>query len=79
MPSKNLVQNLGMGPLSTHTKYETQQNPYPATMEELAFPLTKNCKTRDFAFERNYYNNTKTSTIRGLKTFLKNILKYLTF
>ena len=76
MPSKNLVQNLGMGPLSTHTKYETQQNPYPTSMEELTFPLTNNCKTRDFGFERNYYKNTKPSNIRKLKSFLKKILKY---
>ena len=74
MPCQNLVQNLGMGPLSTHTKYDTQQPPCPATMEELSFPLTKKCRTRDLDFERKYFKNTKLSLIRKIKGFLKNLL-----
>ena len=79
MPSKNLVQNLGMGPLSTHTKYDTQQNPYPASIEELSFPLTNKSRTRDLDFERKYFKNTKLSLIRKIKGFLKNIYEYLFF
>ena len=77
MPSRNLVQNLGMGPLSTHTKYDTQQPPYPASIEELSFPLTNKSRTRDLDFERKYFKNTKLSLIRKIKGFLKNIYEYL--
>ena len=73
MPVQNLVQNLGIGPNSTHTKYPIQQKPYPARMEELTFPLTNNSNTRDLEFERNYYNNTKLSILRKIKDFLKNV------
>ena len=79
IPTQNLVQNLGMGPDSTHTKHLTQQSPYPASIEKLTFPLTNKCRTRDLGFERNYYKNTKPSTIRKLKTYLMNILKYRSF
>ena len=74
MPSKNLVQNLGMGPLSTNTKHNTQQPPYPASIEELSFPLTNKCRTRDLDFERKYFKNTNLSFIRKIKGFLKNLL-----
>ena len=74
IPSKNLVQNIGMGPLSTHTKYDTQQPPHPACMEELSFPLTNKCRIRDLNFERKYYKNTSLSIIRRIKAFLKNLL-----
>ena len=35
--TQNLVQNLGMGPNSTHTKFEAQQLPYPESIEERHF------------------------------------------
>ena len=71
--TQNLVQNLGMGPDSTHTKFEAQQLPYPASIKELSFPLTNKCRTRDYHFERNYYNNTRLSILRKIKAFLKNV------
>ena len=74
IPSKNLVQNLGMGPLSTNTKYDTQQPPYPACIEELSFPLLNKCRTRDFDFEKEYYKNTNLSIIRKIKGFLKGLI-----
>ena len=73
LPSKNLVQNLGMGPQGTHTKFEKHQGPYPASLEELSFPFTNKSNTRDLEFERNYYNNTKLSIFRKIKDFLKNV------
>ena len=74
IPSQNLVQNLGMGPLSTHTKFETQQHPYPASIEELLFPLTCKSRSRDFDFEKKYFKNTEINFFRKLKTIFKYIL-----
>ena len=69
MPHINLVQNLGMGTINA-----TQQSPFPTSIQELAFPLTNKCKTRDLDFERKYYENTNLSIFRKIKVFLKNIL-----
>ena len=74
IPSQNLVQNLGMGPLSTHTKFETQQLPYPASIEELSFPLMNKCRRRDLNFERNYHKQSSYSIMEKIKVFLKNLL-----
>ena len=74
MPSKNLIQNIGIGPLGTHTRFATQQSPYPSKMEELSFPLICKTRTRDFNFERKYYKNTNFSIIRKIKAFLKGLI-----
>ena len=71
MPNKNLVQNIGIGPLGTHTRFATQQSSYPSKMEELSFPLICKTRTRDFDFEKKYYKNTNLSIIRKIKAFLK--------
>lgn len=73
LPSKNLVQNLGMGPQGTHTKFEKQQSPYPASLQELKFPLVHPIKKRDLEFENNYYKYTNINFSRKIKDFLKNI------
>lgn len=74
LPSKNLVQNLGMGPQGTHTKFEKQQGPYPASLQELKFPLVQPIKKRDFGFENDYYKNTRIHFLNKIKTFIKKIL-----
>lgn len=71
MPHKNLVQNLGFGPTSTHTKYAKQQNPYPTSIEELTFPITNIPKLRDLDFEKKYYKNLNISILRKIKSFLE--------
>ena len=71
--TQNLVQNLGMGPNSTHTKFEAQQLPYPANIEELSFPLICKSRTRDFDFEKKYYKNTKISIWEKMKQFFRKL------
>jgi hypothetical protein len=74
LPSKNLVQNLGMGPQGTHTKFEKQQGPYPASLQELKFPLVHPIKKRDFEFENAYYKNNQIHFSSKMKILLKKIL-----
>lgn len=73
--TQNLVQNLGMGPDSTHTKFEAQQLPYPASIKELSFPLINKCRTRDLGFERNYYKYSSPSIMEKIKDFFKKLLR----
>jgi hypothetical protein len=74
VPCKNLVQNIGMGPQGTHTKFEKQQNPYPASLDELKFPLVHPIKKRNLEFENSYYKNTQLDFLNRIKTFIKKIL-----
>ena len=74
LPSKNLVQNLGIGPQGTNTKFEKQQTPYPSRLDELKFPLVHPIKNRDFEFENKYYKNKRIHFLNKIKTFIKKIL-----
>jgi hypothetical protein len=73
--TQNLVQNLGMGPNSTNTKFEAQQLPYPASIEDLSFPLSCASRRRDFDFEKQYYKNTELKLFSKWKAFFKSMVK----
>ena len=75
IPNKNLVQNLGMGPQGTHTKFKKQQEPYPASLQELKFPLLNPLKSRDFKFEIAYYQNSRISFFNKIKNHIKLIFR----
>ena len=75
IPNKNLVQNLGMGPQGTHTKFEKQQRPYPASLDELKFPLVHPIKKRDLDFENVYYKNSQMTFLNKIKYYIKLFLR----
>lgn len=67
IPTQNLVQNLGIGPLGTNTKFEKQKAPYPASIAEIKFPLVIPSEIRNIEFEKKYHKNTKISIWKKIK------------
>ena len=79
IPSKNLVQNLGMGPKGTHNKFEKQQCPYPASLDELKFPLVHPIKKRNMEFENVYYKKPRIYFLNKIKNLMKSFFVFNDF